>query len=277
MNCYFNFIKLLSYACFYFVYSFTLSGCNFYDGNSKLKLHPAVNKVYNYSLIKTSSAELPYNGITHTKYDTIRLDFSMQVFGKYDSTVTFRVIYTNFKWNSEINYIRDSAHAQPINIVMNDSGTVMQVLHAGELLQDVEKDSATQNNLTGVLPDYISENGIKDLFNKIFALLPVKKVNENDTWVRNKIMVAKAPISVSNLYVLKSFAHDSAMINIRSYVSARQSVGDVTFLKGNQDGYARVNTSTGMPLLYETHADIVTSTNYYDIKANEHLVVTLEP
>ena len=77
MNCYFkNFIKLLSYACFYFVYSFTLSGCNFYDGNSKLKLHPAVNKVYNYSLIKTSSAELPYNGITHTKYDTIRLDFS---------------------------------------------------------------------------------------------------------------------------------------------------------------------------------------------------------
>ena len=277
MNCYFNFIKLLSYACFYFVYSFTLSGCSFYDGNSKLKLHPAVNKVYNYSLIKTSSAELPYNGITHTKYDTIRLDFSMQVFGKYDSTVTFRVIYTNFKWNSEVNYIRDSAHAKPINIVMNDSGTVEQVLNTDALLRDIENDASTANYVHGTLPDYISVNGLKDMFNKIFAILPVKKVNESDTWVRNHVIIAKAPVNISNVYALERLRKDTANIHIQSFVSERQSVGDVTFLKGNQDGYASLNTSTGMPLLYETHADIVTSTNYYDIKTNEHLVVTLKP
>ncbi len=271
-----KFIKWITHLFVYLNCFLVFTCCNFSSHKTKkLELNPVLNKLYNYSFAKTSVIKWPYNGTAYTKYDTILLNFSMQKFNNSDSVTTFKVTCNHFKWRSDVNYIRDSLHLKPITISMNDSGTVMQVLHADELLQDIEKDSATQNNLTGVLPDYISENGIKDLFNKIFALLPVKKVNENDTWVRNKIRLAKAPISVSNLYVLKSFAHDSAMINIQSYVSARQSVGNVTYLKGDENGYVIVNYSTGMPLLFETQSDVVTATNYYDIKSNEHIVVKL--
>jgi hypothetical protein len=58
-------------------------------------------------------------------------------------------------------------------------------------------------------------------------------------------------------------------------ISARQSAGDVTYLKGDENGYAILSYSTGMPFLFETQSDVVTTTNYYDIKNNEHIVVRL--
>ncbi|MDQ2864222.1 MAG: DUF6263 family protein [Bacteroidota bacterium] len=241
-----------------------------------MKLHPALNKVYNYSLIKTLITEWTYNDTAHTKYDTLRLNFSMQATGNDDSTVTFRVIYNNFKWNSQVNYVRDSSYAKPINIVLNDSGSVEQVLNTDALLQDIVNDGSTKYYVHGALPDYISVNGVKDMFNKIFAILPVKKVGENDTWVRNHVMIAKAPVNISNVYALEHLRNDTATIHIQSFVSERQSEGDVTFLKGNVDGYAMINTFTGMPFLYDIRSDIVTTTNYYYIKANEHIVVTLK-
>ena len=277
MNKYFEKITKLTLHLFvYLNCCVVFTGCNFSNNKiKKLKLNPVLNKMYNYSLTKTSSLQWNYNGTAHTKYDTILLNFSMQKINNSGVFITYKVPYNHFRWNNEVNYVRDSVHSKPVMVLMNDSGTVMQVLHADELLQDIEKDSATQNYVTGVLPDYISENGIKDLFNKIFAVLPVKSVNENDTWVRNKIMIAKAPISVSNLYVLRSLGNDSATINIQSFVSARQSTGDVTYLKGDENGYVIVSYSTGMPFLFETQSDVITTTGYYDIKSNEHIVVRL--
>jgi len=277
MNKYFEKITKLTLHLFvYLNCCVVFTGCNFSNNKiKKLKLNPVLNKMYNYSLTKTSSIQWNYNGTAHTKYDTILLNFSMQKINNSGVFITYKVPYNHFRWNNEVNYVRDSVHSKPVMVLMNDSGTVMQVLHADELLQDIEKDSATQNYVTGVLPDYISENGIKDLFNKIFAVLPVKSVNENDTWVRNKIMIAKAPIYLSNLYVLKSLSNDSATINIQSFVSARQSTGDVTYLKGDENGYVIVSYSTGMPFLFETQSDVITTTGYYDIKSNEHIVVRL--
>jgi len=277
MNKYFEKITKLTLHLFvYLNCCVVFTGCNFSNNKiKKLKLNPVLNKMYNYSLTKTSSIQWNYNGTAHTKYDTILLNFSMQKINNSGVFITYKVPYNHFRWNNEVNYVRDSVHSKPVMVLMNDSGTVMQVLHADELLQDIEKDSATQNYVTGVLPDYISENGIKDLFNKIFAVLPVKSVNENDTWVRNKIMIAKAPIYVSNLYVFKSLSNDSATINIQSFVSARQSTGDVTYLKGDENGYVIVSYSTGMPFLFETQSDVITTTGYYDIKSNEHIVVRL--
>jgi hypothetical protein len=251
-------------------------GCNFSNNKTGvMKLKPIINKIYKYSILKTSKIQWTYNGTAHTKYDTVVLNFSMQKTNKAGSLISYNVTYNRFRWNTQVNYSRDLLHAKPVTVLMNDSGTVVQVLNTDELLQDIEKDSITQSYVSGVLPDYISENGVKDLFNKIFAVLPVKKINENDTWVRNKIMIAKAPVFLSNLYTLKTHTNDSATINIQSIISARQSAGDVTYLKGDENGYAILSYSTGMPFLFETQSDVVTTTNYYDIKNNEHIVVRL--
>ncbi len=60
---------------------------------------------------------------------------------------------------------------------MSDSGNVKQVSNTNELLQDISNDVSTQNYMRGIIQDYFSVNGVIDIFNQIFALLPVKKVS----------------------------------------------------------------------------------------------------
>ncbi len=284
------------------------TSCRFFNTRSELKLHPDSNTIYKYSLVKTFITKWKYID-THIVYDTVSINFSMQKIAEVDAAITFRISFNKFVWrggvhytgdspaktinvimkdsadikqiliNNEtvgVHYVRDSLHAKLINVIMNDSGNVKQVSDINELLQDISNDASTQDYMRGVIHDYISANGVKDMFTQIFGLLPVKKVNEKDIWGRNIILIAKAPVSFSNLYTLQYLNDDTATINIQSFISARQSYGDVTFLKGNQEGYAKISYSAGMPFHFETVSGAVTATKYYEVTDSVYTVVNLE-
>lgn len=296
-----------AFICINFILLFT--SCRFFNNRSDLKLHPDSNTIYQYSLVKTFITKWKYID-THIVYDTVSINFSMQKIAEVDTAITFRISFNKFVWrggvhysgdssraktinvimkdsadikqvsnNNEtvgVHYVRDSLHAKLINVIMSDSGNVKQVSNTNELLQDISNDVSTQNYMRGVIQDYFSVNGVEDIFAQIFALLPVKKVNEKDIWGRNIILIAKAPVSVSNLYTLQYLNDDTATINIQSFISARQSYGDVTFLKGNQEGYTKLSYSTGMPFHFETLSGTVTATKYYEVTDSICTVVNLE-
>jgi hypothetical protein len=267
-------LKLLCNSHLYVLCVCLLISCHLLNnGGKELSLNPAQNNVYKYSFFKASRTEWPYNGDAHTKYDTVHLDFSMKMIGDSNNATTFGVIYHKFKWNNEVNYVRDSSHAKPFFVILTDSGTVESVMNTDALLQDIRQDISTKKYVYGILPDYISERGVQDMFNKVFGVLPARRVKQNDTWLHNQVMIAKAPVQLSNLFVLEHLNSDTAIIQIQSFISARQSAGDITFLKGNKSGYVSVSSITGMPFLFETQSDIITSANEYDIKESEHTLV----
>ncbi len=265
-----SFLYLLTGSFIVFIIFYLLS-----NKTGTLKLNPILNKVYSYTLVKTSEHNFTYQSVAHKIHDTVHINFSMQSIRNLDSTFICRLTFQDFLWNGKVNYHRDSLHSMSTNVLINDSGMVEDVQDMNDLLQDIEKDSATGKYLVGVIPDHISENAVKDLLNKIFSVVPAQKVKVNDTWIRNIILITKAPVNISNFNVMDRRNGDTAVIAIQSNVSARQSPGDNPYMKGTQKGTALISYSTGMPFLYETQSEIVTTTNYYDVGNTERFVVRL--
>jgi len=66
---------------------------------------------------------------------------------------------------------------------------------------------------------------------------------------------------------------DTAEVNIQSILSAAQSEGGRVYMKGKLNGKAIVSYSTGMPYLYETWSETVTTTDYDNLICQEHFIV----
>ncbi len=183
-----------------------------------------------------------------------------------------------FRWKRRfnVNYQSDSAHAIPIHVAINDSGQVEKVEGVDELIRDVENDSATGKYLGGLIPDQISASAITDMLNMVFSEIPVRKVTVNDTWVTDLTLITNHPVHISNFNVLNSLDGDTATIEIQSNVFERRSPGDEAYINGKRKGVTLVNYSTGIPYLYKTESDVVTTTSYYDIKDIQSFTLKLD-
>ncbi len=249
-------------------------------GNSrnekKFHLQPVLNKTYKYSFYKTSVKRWQYDSIVYALYDTVKMQFSLKKINRPDSATLFSLTCYSFYWTSKVAYRRDSLHARRLVVLMDLQGRCVSVSNPDSLAQDIEKDSATKPFLSGVIPDYISENGIKDLLNGIFAATPNEEVGVTNTWVNDIAMLAKAPVYYSNLFVLTRLDKDTAHLDLQSMISSREPTPEEAYVKGKQNGKALFSYSTGMPFLFDSRSVIVTSTNYYDIMDSIHVRNSLE-
>ena len=255
-----------------------LVSCNLFGNrNEKLKFNPALNKVDHFSLIKYHTKSWVYQSVPFKIYDTVYISFSLQNIHKTDTSDTCKFTLEGFVWKGKfkVDYHRDSLHALSANVVLSDSGKVESVQGMSDILQDIESDSATGKYLSGVIPDQVSSSAITDMLTRIFSVIPAKKVEPKDTWVTNLTLNTKHPVNFSNYNVLKSRNGDTAAIEIQSNIFASRSPGDVFYIKGNQNGGAFINYKTGIPYWYKTQSEIVTTTNYYDIKEVEKFSLIL--
>jgi hypothetical protein len=252
-----------------------LVSCHWSNKNEKLKFNPVLNKVYHFSLTKYSLRSWIYQSIPAEIYDTVYLNFSLQNIHKTDTSFTCKLTLDGFIWKGKpkVDYQRDSLDALSTNVVLSDSGKVESVGDMDDILRDIENDSATGKFGSVLIPDQLSENAITDMLTRIFSVIPAKTVKPQDTWVTNITLNTNHPVNFSNFNVLKGYHGDTAIIEVKSNVYARRSPGEEPYIKGNQSGEASINYQTGIPYYYKIESEIVTATNYYDIKEDEKFIV----
>ena len=252
-----------------------LASCHLSNRNEKLKFNPVLNKVYHFSLTKYSLKSWTYRSIPAKMYDTVYLNFSLENIYKTDTSATCKFTVDAFIWKGrhKVNYQRDSLHALSTNVVLGNSGKVKSMGNMDDILRDIENDSSTSKYVKVLIPDHISASAVTDLLNRIFSVIPAKVVEARDTWITNITLNTNHPVNFSNFNALKGYDDDTALIEIQSNIFARRSPGEESYIKGNQSGEAFINSQTAIPYYYKTESEIITTTNYYDVKENEKFVL----
>lgn len=281
-----------------------LSGCGLLDKkDEEFRFNPARHKEYNYSLTIASSyltRHLPGDTAppeaVREFYDTVLFGFALKNIYYADSIIIckltfndlkvkrppFRITIKNNSFSGQMPMrnpfsILDSIgyfiHGRSIQVVINKKGEVKEVDGMDDLMNDISG-SSNNHHIKPLLQDYISVNAVKDLLNRIFSIVPQGVVKQDDRWVRNVMLVTKAPVKISSLYTCKQRSRDTAYVDIESIVSAEQSEGGTVYMKGKQNGHAIVSYSSGMPFLYETNRETVTTTSHqYEIISKEHFLL----
>jgi len=162
-----------------------------------------------------------------------------------------------------------------VQVKTTADGNVTEVFGIDDLVANISGTSKLDvNTIKRSLSDYVSVNAIKDLLNRMLSIPRDKEVKVSDSWVKNIILITKAPVKFSNMYTLKKITGDSAYVEIQSMVStAITSKGDNVYLKGKQQGEAILLYTTGMPYKYDTNLESITTTTAYDVLYKEHFKI----
>lgn len=283
-----------------------LSGCQFIQRDERdLMFNPAFQRPYHYTLSissSTSRSSLPGDTMGNTTgfqtYDTIGMDFTLKNIYYTDTSVLCKLVFDNFKkkrpggitvfFNTPAGHrsafrdpysIFDSMgtwiHGLSIQVVVSKKGVVKEVAGVGDLMEDIARaGKRNERDVRRWMRDFVGAFAISDLLNRVFSVIPEAPVKQDDRWVRNITLETKAPVKISNLNTFKQRRGDTVFVNIESIVSAEQSDGGTVYMKGKQSGHATVNYSSGMPTLYETSSETVTTTSHqYQIIQKEHFLL----
>ena len=284
------------------------AGCNSYRKDAPaLALSPGKGKHYTFSLLRTG-VDSSYNN--HVIADTFQLDGKLEALADSDSITHFQLTFSNFKLGSSmprttmvmidrngkrkehvsITHERDSIFmlltGMHIGLLVNRKGEVISVEGLDHLMDSLAAmRTLAVSSVQFTFENYLSENAMKDIFNRVFYLFPDKPVKVTDQWGNDITLVAKAPVLFSNMYKLEELMNDRAMIRITSLISARAGEGGNTYMKGGQSGIAEVNNLEGLPLHLETVSSYVTTIDHYDStgkeklkqRRQEKLVINIEP
>jgi hypothetical protein len=248
------------------------------SADQKLKFDPVIHKAYHFSLTKYFSKSWTYQSVPVRINDTVSFKFSLENMNSANTLNTCKLTLYGFTMDGKfhIDYHRDSLHALSTYVFINDSGKVKFIQDVNAMITDIKNDSATGKYLSDIIPDYISNSALTDMFTRIFSIIPDKKVKPDDIWVTDITLITNHPLNFSNFLVLQSRNKDSAMIKITSNVFARLSQGYDFYIKGNQSGEALMNYQTGMPYWYKTETTTITNTNFYDINEVQKFILTQE-
>ncbi len=161
-----------------------------------------------------------------------------------------------------------------VSIIISNKGTVEKVNGIDELISSAARESHQERPLVRqILNDYISENALKDQFNRLFSTVSNKKVKLSDNWANDFTLIAKAPVHVNSVYTLKQFEGDSAYVDIQSKLLAG-TAGNF-YLNGTQTGLVILNYYNGLPYLFESFIKTTTTTNHYDVNESEHWLIMI--
>jgi hypothetical protein len=278
-----------------------LVSCQLAD--KKFRLRPQPNKIYNYSLVQTSEYYNKSPGADSSqhfageRFDTLKINFSLENIHSNDSAVRYKLTFKNFfkkkpdfkiifrSMDNSSNFISKDPYGildsidflvagKSLQVAINRKGAVIEVTGVDELFKNIYGGrNDNERNTRSFMLDYISSPAIKDLMNRMFSPIPGFKVDEGDRWIRNITLVTKAPVKLSNEFAMEQHNNDTAYISFQSLISAQQSEGSKPYMKGKGKGIAMVNYATGMPYLFETRSETVTTTSAYDFINKEHFLI----
>jgi hypothetical protein len=169
-------------------------------------------------------------------------------------------LFTLLNGYSAIVDVNNKGYVQSVKIKNSPVDTIAKALHS------------TPYVVHGLIDDYLSENAIKDYFDRIFTVVPNEKIDPDSVWSNTIFLDTKAPVKVNSLYTLQKIIDDTVQLGMTSIISARQTEGGNPYLQGRQTGRVILSYSSGIPIAYETNAETVYSTNYYDVKTNQHFI-----
>ena len=239
-----------------------------------MKFDPPLHVTYSARIDRSNYDE------TFNRYDTVALAATFVCIAKDDnsSTVEFTVDRINFSLPKMI----DSAFQQKLfgllagysaTAVVSRSGWVASVTVRSGIIDSLSKAmKETRTTIREIIGDYLSENAIKDYFNRILTAIPAKETIRDSIWSNTIVLVTKAPVKVSTLYKLLGVDNDTLSLGLNSVVSGRQGEGGNVYLKGEQTGREAISYSTGIPYYYETSAQTHYSAAAYDVKLREHFL-----
>jgi hypothetical protein len=120
--------------------------------------------------------------------------------------------------------------------------------------------NADKNDVKYFLQEYVGEKIIKDDLNELFSIAPNHNEKTGDSWVRNIMLINKAPVKLSNMYTIKEIKDDSVYLTLNSVVSARAAENATPFMEGNGTGKITAGTN-GIPYAYYIKTETKTTTN----------------
>ncbi len=279
-----------------------LCSCQFLKPDERdLMFNPVFQRAYHYTLSITSSTSqtpMPGNVAGFQTYDTIGMDFTLKNIYYTDTSVVCKLIFDNFRKkrpggitvffnmpSGKRPFFRDPysifdsmgtyIHGLSVQVVVSKKGVVKEVAGVGDLMEDIARaGNRNERDVRVWMRDFVGAFAISDLLNRVFSVIPEAPVKQDDRWVRNITLETKAPVKISNLNTFQQRRGDTVFVNIESIVSAEQSDGGTVYMKGKQSGHATVNYSSGMPTLYETSSETVTTTSHqYQIIHKEHFLL----
>ena len=239
-----------------------------------MKFDPPLHVTYSARINQDNYSE------TFHRHDSVVLAAKFVCLSKDDnsSTIEFTVDRINFS----LSHMIDMAFQQKLfglltgysaMVVISSSGSVSSVTIRSGMIDSMSKAmKETRTTIREMIGDYLSENAIKDYFNRILTAIPDKETIRDSIWSNTIVLETKAPVKVSTLYKLLGAAKDTLALGLNSVVSGRQSEGGNIYLKGEQTGREALSYSTGVPYHYETTAQTNYSAGAYDVKLREHFL-----
>jgi uncharacterized protein DUF6263 len=166
---------------------------------------------------------------------------------------------------------------QSVYVWMDNKGTVQRINGVDKIADSVSVLSKNdKKEIRYILKDYIGENIITDNLNQLFSIAPAHVEKIGDSWVRNIILINKAPVTLSNMYTINKVNGDSVYLDLNSSISARAAENAAPFMEGRGTGEIIISYSTGIPYSYFVKNETNTTTNANNYFTTETFSVVIK-
>ncbi|HUR10786.1 MAG TPA: DUF6263 family protein, partial [Flavitalea sp.] len=125
-----------------------------------------------------------------------------------------------------------------------------------------KKYSMDRRDVRSILALHVGNYLVKDLLTEMFSFLPSKPIKTGDNWVRNFVLVQKAPVKYSNMFVVKEIKDDIVTLQVETVISAKTGEGGSVYEAGKRTGTILVHRTSGIPISWNSTEKTIYKTNY---------------
>ena len=245
-------------------------GCRASD-TYEFKFRPTQGKELKYQVFKTTQ----YEDSIHFPGDTIGLWLSLENKKQIDSSYLFDVAIEKLVLRKPAGFrknIGDSlsilTEAVIVSCRFDQVGKIQELSIFHSKIDSIRTLSIEAAMTYGGKDKYFSEQGIKDLMLRLFAILPGRPVKVGDLWTNTHVFTAIAPVKFSTIYKLTAVNGDTARVSLQTVISATISQSYKPYFEGEESGVLLISLSTGLPISIntESHTTYTTNKNAYHQK-----------
>jgi hypothetical protein len=277
--------------------------------NDNFYFHPDSSKIYSIILTKQETSSWKYDNKDQVCATSEKINFTLKlvqaVDGLYQLKLTFgdiRVtrppmtttlggITKTYKLDSipsketmennfyQFNYyLLGLTKGLSLYIWMNKKAEVVQVQGFGKLIDSVTVLSGSnKKNVKYALTDDVGDKTTSDNLNQLFSIAPDHKENVGDSWVRDIVLNNKAPVKLSNMYLINKIDDDSLFVHVTSSISGWAGTNATTpFMEGYANGEIIISKSTGFTYSYQSNSMTKTKTHGYIVNNTEKFSAAIQ-
>jgi hypothetical protein len=275
-------------------FAFFLAGCinGLSEKAETFQFQPDADKLYQVELYTVSTSKSLF-GISS---DTISFRFDISPFHVDSTGINVRMIIrelrqmkqSSIKKSSSANetkfgemmkeYLRDQRRI--LDAVAGDSLTLFintqgQLLHE-DRLAEVIKNLSQKTNLDEArvkltVREFLSPAVLGDVMTELFFYLPVKSIRVGDSWVKNTMFMAHAPVKYSNMIKVDTIQNVVVHLSVNTRISAGGD-GNI-YMDGNRTGTVIADRLSGFPLNANFIDETVTRTTGGEISRTRQIKV----